>query len=457
MHNSKDSTNPYPLSLKSGEYFPADTGTTLKNLIAQYEASGYLSIEVSFRDLVPWVYGGTRATHYLHSYPAKLLPQIVHFFLANEIFCPSDGAVLDPFSGSGTVALETILSGRDAYYCDINPFARMLTKAKTTPLPMHDLEREFDNVNKLYNQINLSTIPDVVNLGYWYNEKTAANLSKLKSAINMVADEEIQHFLKICFSSVARKLSRANPKFSVPVRAKVDGELIDVIADEEHVWASFDQAMTKAKRQIEDLSIASKLGNVFCASHDVLNLEESWPSCQKKFGEIDLVITSPPYAGAQKYVRATSLSLGWLDHVKSSELTKIESKTLGREHLPKADVINRKSSTIDAADEMIFEIAKENSTRAAIVSIFLNEMNIAAKNIMKSLKPGGYAVIVMADNTVCGKHFPTTKFTSKLFENSGGKKVLELKDRIVSRSLQTKRASKASNISHETVMVFKKV
>lgn len=442
--------------LEPKNYFPTDTGPQLSKLLSQYEAANQSPIEVSFRELVPWVYGGSRVSHYLHSYPAKLLPQIAHFFLANSLFCPVGGAVLDPFSGSGTVALETILSGRDSYYCDVNPFARLLTKSKTTPQSVQQVEIGFEQVHLAYQRNETTACPDVVNLSYWYNEGTSAHLSRLKRAITAVSAEDTRCLMNICFSSVARKLSRANPRFSVPVRLKIDGEKVDVVADEHQVWECFDKAVSKAKRQICGLSEVPSLGRAFLASDDVLDLGSNWPSAGKRFGDMDLVITSPPYAGAQKYVRATSLSIGWLDQAKSCELKGIENKTLGREHLPKADTIDLQSTTIDAADKLIRAIALENQTRAAIASVFLREMKQAAENIMKSLKSGGYAVVVMADNTVCGRQFPTTSFTAELFTKAGGSKVLELKDEIVSRSLQTKRASTSSSISHETITVFRK-
>ncbi|WP_152618560.1 hypothetical protein [Leisingera sp. ANG-Vp] len=445
-----------PAQFQPNKFFPTDTSAPLSELLELYSSSAGKPLEVSFRELVPWVYGGSRASHYLHSYPAKLLPQIAHFFLANEVLCPRDGVVLDPFSGSGTVALEAVLSGRDAYYCDVNPFARLLTKSKTTAIPPCDVDIAMKKVSKAYLSCSSDAYPDVVNLSYWYNEGTSSHLSKLKHAISAVPAEELRALLLVCFSSVARKLSRANPRFSVPVRLKVNGEPVDVIASAQEVWSCFEKTVEKAKRQISGLSEVHSLGETHLVSENVLNLGDGWPSTRKNYGEVDMVITSPPYAGAQKYVRATSLSLGWLDQVKSTQLKSIENQTLGREHLPKTETLKLKPTSIDEADKIIRSISESNQTRAAIASVFLREMKEAAENIMKALKGGGYAVVIMADNTICGRHFPTANFTAKLFEDAGGVKILEVRDKIVSRGLQTKRASTSSSISHETITVFKK-
>src|SRR3546814_1149585 len=69
-------------------------------------------VPVSFRSLVPEMNATERATHLIHPYPAKLLRHIPFLFLASQEVCRSSGAVLDPFCGSGTVLLESALSGR---------------------------------------------------------------------------------------------------------------------------------------------------------------------------------------------------------------------------------------------------------------------------------------------------------------------------------------------------------
>lgn len=285
---------PLGMTPPENNFYPADTSVALQSLIEKYRISRGLPVEVSFRELVPWVYGGSRASHYLHSYPAKLLPQIAHFFLANELMCPFDGVVLDPFSGSGTVALETVLSGRDAYYCDVNPFARFLTKAKTTPVSAREIDCAMAEVKLHYSSGEEAPAPDVVNLSYWYDGTTTLHLSRLKAAVDSLSCTDTKDLFHACFSTVSKQLSRANPRFSVPVRLKIDGQLVDVVADTEMVWEKFCKSVGRAKRQICCMSDHARLGRAFLVSDNVLSLGETWPAVGKSFGEVDLIITSPP-------------------------------------------------------------------------------------------------------------------------------------------------------------------
>ncbi|RYG25715.1 MAG: hypothetical protein EON93_21975, partial [Burkholderiales bacterium] len=122
-----------------GAPFPIDTTAALAALTRQFEQTRE-PIEVEFRKLVHWIKSGERASHYLHPYPAKLLPHIAHFFLATDQYAGRSETVLDPFAGSGTVALETVLSGRRALYAEANPLGRLLTAVKTRAINATSLD-----------------------------------------------------------------------------------------------------------------------------------------------------------------------------------------------------------------------------------------------------------------------------------------------------------------------------
>ena len=108
-----------------------DSSKVLQRLTKEYKSAGK-PISVSFRDLVPWIpYNSPRYSHQIHSYPAKVIPHIPHFFLGCKSIIGHDSQILDPFGGSGTVALEACLAGVNAIVSDSNPLARLITKVST--------------------------------------------------------------------------------------------------------------------------------------------------------------------------------------------------------------------------------------------------------------------------------------------------------------------------------------
>src|SRR6218665_2111167 len=115
-----------------------DTSLLYEEFRRQFQASKK-PVSTDFRALVSWVKVGDQRTHLIHPYPAKLLAHIAHFFVHASSLCGPGGRVLDPFCGSGTVALEASMGGHQALVADANPMARLLTRVKTTPYATEEL------------------------------------------------------------------------------------------------------------------------------------------------------------------------------------------------------------------------------------------------------------------------------------------------------------------------------
>ncbi len=74
--------------------------------------------------------GATRA---IYSYPAKFQARLPAELIAR--FSQPGDLVVDPYCGGGTTALEAYLQGRAFSGVDLSPFACLVARVKTTPLP----------------------------------------------------------------------------------------------------------------------------------------------------------------------------------------------------------------------------------------------------------------------------------------------------------------------------------
>jgi hypothetical protein len=61
-----------------------------------------------------------------------------------------DAVVLDPFSGRGTTVFESLLNGRRALGCDLNPVAVCLSRAKATPPTLSSVRRRIAELADAY-------------------------------------------------------------------------------------------------------------------------------------------------------------------------------------------------------------------------------------------------------------------------------------------------------------------
>jgi DNA modification methylase len=414
-----------------------------------------------------------RATHLVHPYPAKLLMHIPHFFLANNLLSQPGDIVLDPFCGSGTVLLESMLAGRNAIGCDTNPLARLIAKVKTSQLDTLKLRQSINRLfRRIPNEPSLSP-PDVVNLNYWFYPHVIKQLLRLAEAINSTRDVWSKAFFQVCFSVCVRKVSLADPRLSVPVRLRYSQYSADHWLHEKtnrhlnnlenvNVLQQFIKIVEENYRRVSTLNemlpngvktriIHSDARTLF---HD--SIENGTGGRRFKAGSIDMIITSPPYVGAQKYIRASSLSLGWLGLCEANSLRELEDKTLGREFYPKSLYHERLSTGIQQADRLLKELHEVNPLRSHIAGTYLLEMQDAIEEMGRVLKEKGYLVLVVANNHICGREFKTQEWLTIIAKKFGFTLILKLIDSIRSRGLMTKRNKTASLITREWVLVFRK-
>lgn len=448
------------VSLGRTAAFPVDTSSALESLVGRYSEIKE-AIPVSFREMVPWI-KGERANHYLHSYPAKLLPQIAHFFLAADAWLRKDAVVLDPFSGSGTVALEALLSGRTAYWADVNPLARLVTQVKTTSLSENTVREAYLEAVRRFERTHTAPIPDVVNIALWFETETILPLARLKRAIEGEDRVDVRNFLLISFSTLVRTCSCADPRFSVPVRSK-EGILPPgkKVTDKSQVLDLFvKQVESNIGRLRSFNNLHSSLPSSYCVGDNARKLlsPSSDPSHREvlRANSVDLVLTSPPYAGAQKYIRSSSLNIGWLDLAAAHDLKQLEGESIGREHFPKKISSELIKTGMESADQFIEHVFKINSTRAAIISHYLLEMRVVINELFRVLKPSGTLILVVGNNQVCGMQFATAQHLADIAREQGFIMQLELVDAIKGRSLMTKRRASSGVITKEWIMLLQK-
>jgi WD40 repeat protein len=115
----------------------------LTQLLGRYSQRRSASaIPVNFRKMLAGECFTDSLTHTLHPYPAKLLMHIPYFFLHNTLLSQPGDNILDVFTGSGTVLLEAIAAGRNAYGADCNPLARFISTVKTKAVSPQKLNTE---------------------------------------------------------------------------------------------------------------------------------------------------------------------------------------------------------------------------------------------------------------------------------------------------------------------------
>ncbi|MGO8731948.1 MAG: DNA methyltransferase [Terriglobia bacterium] len=461
-----------PASSTADKVDPVDTGPLLRTLVCRYQQHKR-PISLNFRRIFPFLNSADRFTHLIHPYPAKLLVHIPFFFLANDLLSDPGDIVFDPFCGSGTVLLEAQLANRRACGVDANPLARLIAHVKTTPLDAAVLKRTLNDILKRVPLKPSGARPDVVNLEHWFYPSTTSQLQCLQEAIEGVRATDVRDFFLVCFSVCVRRVSLADPRLSVPVRLQF-GQYPD-----SHPFREKSDAHLRELRRVRVTEIFARITGANIARIERLHAGSSRSasvelmcsdarhlvyeySLNGKRGKpladesVQLIITSPPYPGAQKYIRSCSLSLGWLRLCPTTDLRAYKAREIGREEFTKRERDRVLPTNIVHADKVLTRIRSRNPVRATIAATYLHDMRLAIREMFRVLKPGGHAVIVAANNHISGMEFRTVDYLRTIAEECGLFLTACFIDAIRSRGLMTKRNDTASVITREWVLIFSK-
>jgi SAM-dependent methyltransferase len=434
--------------------------TLYAHLLAEY-GRGSSRVEVDFRRMLAGLGSAERLTHNLHPYPAKLLRHIPALFLSAPQVSAEGDLVLDPFCGSGTVLVEAQAANRSAIGIDTNPLACLISRAKTVHHDAAQLRQALVAIEHHRASARRSGVPE--RLRKWFPEATYADLLELGSRVAEVATNDDRDFFETCYSATVRRLSLADPRVSVPVRLNADryrhGHWLRDRAERQlrdlHAADVMEEFRRSCEYGIARVETIESLGpQPVVVQGDARDIAGSLTA--DTFGKVQCIVTSPPYLSAQKYVRATSLSLMALGLAPGGRLQPLAASHVGREHFAKAEMRETVTTGLSEADSVIAEVRSEDPLRAHLAATYVNEMRAALAGMANALRSGGALVLIAGPNTLRGRPFPTPAYLRALAQQQGLVVELDLVDTIRSRGLMTRRNRSSAVIEHETVTIFRK-
>lgn len=346
---------------------------------------------------------------------------------------------------------------------DANPFALLLTKVKTTPFNTQQLREVTAKIVERAKRLRTAPVVPVVNDEKWYAKEVKIRLEILLRAIREFDDPFLQDFFLICFSMTARKVSRIDPAISVPVQLRSKDSFSPAQKARIALQLSWvenarpvDEFFRICHANIDRVEVTNKLNPKRLAAIVVGNDARHVSNNEIVQTGVPLIISSPPYGTAQKYVRASSLALNWLGLVEPDGLSSLEWKSIGREHSPAYRKENSKDLLPLQFEKLLAEAQKINPLRERITRQYLLELKSSLMEMQRASAKGGRLVLVIGNNEVCGMTLRTDEFISQTMQDLGLKLELSLVDQIKSRGLLTKRNSTASVIAREHILVFSK-
>lgn len=316
--------------------------------------------------------------HAFHTYPARLHPLTARRLI--EGLCVRDARVVDPFCGSGTVALEAALSARPAWGTDVNPLAVRLARRKAVaakPAYLDLLVAEATKVSEATRDRRLARAGasrrfDQVDVDLFAPHVLLA-LDGLRCGIDAIEHKGVARDLELVLSAILVKLSRkASDTSAPPARRSPKSESTQASAPEKRIASDFPERLFLRKTEELSRALAEVAPRLLDAPP--ARLDEDDATALKKIPDesVDLVVTSPPYPGVYDYVSHHEVRLRWL-RLKADKFTAREIGTA------------RAARDVSPADA---------------IARWEGELLRALAAIERILVEGGRAVLVIADSAL---------------------------------------------------------
>lgn len=318
----------------------------------------------------------------IYTYPASMVPLIPKFLIA--LLTKKGDVVLDPFGGKGTTSVEAVKQGRLPVYNDLNPFASEIPEALFYAIRfcIDDIDIHKDEENKIAKH----TIPMeylrtfIIERGIdedvfaWYHPKT---LEELFAIFELMYQEKsnnqrIFQVRKLALSSILKQASSQSGHLSYIADNCKPKKLIYRNANRLYV-NKMEQIVLAAQDTVKQFSLANPNDSL----SDILEKARIVSGDAKKLewiadSSINFVLTSPPYLGAQDYIKSMRLTNLFFPNQEGFQITP------NYESGPRS---------------------KRHSKPELVVPNFYSDMNCAFSEIERVLVPKGFFCLVFGSGS----------------------------------------------------------
>lgn len=363
--------------------------------------------------------------HGIHEYRGKFFPQLVRS-LINIAQVPTDGLVADPMSGSGTTAVEAVLSQCRGIGLDMNPLSVLMGQTKcallfASPSEIADaykaIREQLTRSASVHDQplcyFKTLTPDDQEYLKGWFSEQVLSDLDRIASAIlALPVSNTVQNLMRLSLSNIIRSVSwQKDDDLRVRKEVRLEAD-IDPINE-------FLEELLRSVKAILSLLYYNRdtaIGTFDIQAGDARAIPRFW---QQWLGQVDAVITSPPYATALPYLDTDRLSLLYLGLLSRRGHRERDQEMIGNREVTNKKrkaywqyYTENKTALPQSVTSLIDRIEQLNSTKEvgfrrknlpALLAKYFLDMKEVLAGIEQVLKPGAPAFVVVGDNhTIAG-------------------------------------------------------
>jgi DNA modification methylase len=415
--------------------------------------------------------------HGYHRYPAKFIPQLARRLIEN--YSSPAALVGDPFLGSATTGIEALRTGRAFWGADINPVALLISQAKCNPIDnqmLNNAWRELDE--QLYAlprvgrraltkseqtsvlAINIMRASSEERLAYWFPSAHKAALEQLLQLITGLQNPTIRTFFLCAFSNILRSCS-----IWLSGSTKPQKDLTKILSDPVDNFRRQARDMMRRNDAYRGDLLQSNINPALLDSHYTIELQDA-RCLQLRDGQLDLIVTSPPYATCYQYLELHQLTQLWFEKYRIIEPSDLQQACIGGK-----GVSIRKQQTSDsstgakAADDALAKLATlrtghlfytvDREIRA--LRYYFQDMRAAIEEMTYVLAKGKYLVLIVGNSCKRGINIPTSAALTEMAKASGlvfERKIVRKIPARVLVSTRDKKTGRFSSVAQSDTQVY---
>jgi site-specific DNA-methyltransferase (cytosine-N4-specific) len=407
--------------------------------------------------------------HSFHEYIGRFYPQIVRALI--NAYGDDKGTILDPFSGSGTTVIESMLMSIPVIGIELNPLQNFLTKAKLRSfnIPYEDIDASISRINNKFANLNFSNIViqnDLIpNYEKWFRKENLQQLISIKSILEKDnINNELKIFFLLVLSSIIKEVSNWVPGQARVRLGKKPLNIVDVFSlfrkrvkeyrDLIKVYQAMDKYLKIEPRQ-------ARVHNIDARQMDIIPDKS-----------ISLIVTSPPYANALPYIETDKLAGYLLGFLKNTNYIDYINKEIGNREVSSIERVQLEEEFLrnynslswgDGCKRLIKNIylknkdlPRENFRRrdhAAVLYKYYKGIYQTLKEMKRVLLPNGFCIIIVGNNKLrAGETLIEVKSDKYIIDMA---KILGFElENVIEREL-TNTSNFFSKIKDESIIILK--
>ena len=335
--------------------------------------------------------------------------------------------VLDPFAGSATTLLAAQAAGADSLGVESQPFVARVASAKlqwaTDPKILCEASDEIvaRAAKDIPNEIDWESEPPL--LRKCYTPEALMGLRTLQRSLEAHAcDSSVSQLLWLSFVAILRSVSHvgtAQWQYVLPRKNKA--KVLSPLSGFQQQTRVMIEDMIQRQAQLPNPASTQLMFS------DIRTVN-SLPA-----GQVDLVLTSPPYANNYDYADATRLEMTFLGEVGSwGDLASIREHLVHSctQHMRGYDDGNALRSRllspiIEDLHPVYNELARVRGLKGgrkayhSMIAAYFFDMSQAWRKIRDAVRSGGTVCFVVGDSAPYGVHVPVEDWLGRLAVAAG--------------------------------------